>query len=1262
MRIHTKLLIGFIAPLLIVSILSLVGFFWTRSLFIESREISFNKVRSTLSIKSNNLELSLYVLNTLLEPNKSYQSDFEKVKVRQLQEMDKLKKLKLSPEESKNVFELEQLLHDSIAIEEQLLISNKIFLQNWDYRNNLIEKKINPMISSWIKNVNQEEHEDTLQNFQIDIYKLVANVRGYLLFNQQELKDKILTNLDKLSTDVNKVSSIPLTNSEFSAENVKRNIDDLVISFKGAIDLLNKKFDLINEDNNKTLLIDQRVTNLYHLALNDSISIANKINQLNLVIMIIIIFTIILAIVSSALFASHVVKPIEELIEIIRRIRAGENVTVTRTSADEVGNLALAFKDLIEENKQRTAEMNDQSWLNQNLSEILKSIQGDVNLKSMADKVITTTAELIQAGCGAFYVLKNDLLILVGTYGYKKRKNLSNKFALGESLVGQAALEGKSILLNDLPDEYIHITSGLGENPPKTIIVLPLLINQKALGVIELALFKELSSIQQQFLEQLSNNLGVVIESINSREATEIALSQVKKASEELQTQQEELRTANEELEEKTHILQQSEEELKTQSEELQTSNEELEEKMKAIEQQKAEIENKNKLLEDVKKDLEEKAQALARSGKYKTEFLSNMSHELRTPLNSLLLLAKSFASNADGNLTPQQIEQANIIYKGGKDLLQLINDILDLSKVEAGKLNIHIEEVEIKTITEDLKRQFDPLVKENELEFIIEVDPSINKIKTDATRVKQILRNLISNAFKFTQHGYVKLEINPLKNDPTKIAYKVIDTGIGIEKSKFNDIFVAFQQAYGDTDRRYGGTGLGLTISRELAKLLGGEIQLESEVNKGSTFTLILPITPESSEKHQITEKQLDPVEKQPLIDNQKDSNKHTMLIMLNDKKLMDIVTEAINKKENPYLLINDPDEAYSVAKKNQPIGIIFGFSLEDSKNSDLLKKLQTNDATRDIPIHLISDKNVKEISKDLNKIHFIPSPKNTEDFKKIINSIFKNQNVHIKLLLVEDDLVTQDAVCKAITAKKINIKAVTTGKEGLTELSENDYDGLILDLKLPDMDGSHFLKLLNEKEIRIPPIIIYSQKDLSQEEFFDLNQYTNKIIRKEGDTSIERLVSECMLFLHAVKKQSNITYVPKKIENLINGLRDKTVLIVDDDMRNVYALSIILQRQQMKILTATNGEEALKKLFNCPGVDIVIMDIMMPVMDGYKTIRAIRKIKQFENIAIIAVTAKAMPEDKKACMDAGANDYITKPIDDDKLLSIMRVWLSTR
>lgn len=1291
MQIRKKLIIACIIPTLIVGAISLIGFLLSKALFVEAVDVSAMKIRNALIINILTNEMSRYTKDHIMLGDPAIRKFFDAAKIKQQDQIAAFKKLPLTNQEKQYFATVEQNIQINDELQNKIFNTGDQIAANIQLEQQMLNSEIIPIFAKWqealqIENKDNLEKKEILHGIETNIIMLIS-ISKYLdqLIDDQESNKQLASYISKIEPQFNNLSKLNLNAQEVLWLNtIHASINKLIETINTNIKSRNTLNTLLAQESAISAKTDDLLDNkLYAIAYTRDQEIEHTIMQMNWAFIITVTLFIIFGFILSSIVAKYLLRPIDYLKNSISRLRSGEAVEVKRTSNDEIGDLSDAFGELVKENKEHSSKLSSQAWLKEHVAEILKTAQAESSLENMSNIVTSKIAELLNAGCGAFYITREDenkvqTLHLLGTYGYKKRKNISNVFKFGESLVGQAALEGNPIVLSDVPEDYIHVTSGLGAKQPRFIILLPIKLENKSLGVMEFALFQQATDIQQQFLEQLCNNLAVVIEAIQNRQQAELALKQVQESSEELQTQQEELRATNEELEEKTHVLQKSEEELKSQSEEMQASNEELEEKMHAIEQQKQEIQAKNSELEAIKAELELKAIDLARAGKYKTEFLANMSHELRTPLNSLLLLSNSFAKNEDGNLTPQQIEEANIIHKGGKDLLSLINDILDLSKVEAGKLNVQITETKINEILKDLDTQFNAQVTAKGLKFIIESSAQVDKINTDAHRLIQVLRNLISNALKFTKSGYIKILVTQsggdLKlpatsiKDTDYIVFQVIDTGIGIEKEKFKDIFEAFQQAYGDTDRTYGGTGLGLTISRELTKLLGGEILLESKIGQGSTFSVILPIDIQARSKNVVefvAPSSNEATNSKISITDDRAHIKHGDKVILHiekDKEFIAKLMQMSNKKGYKTLAALDGTAGLALAREFKPDGVILDLSVND--NLSIIEQLKSDNNTKNIPIHVIANGDEKTVPTNLRSVHLFKKSELALRLDDVFEFLDSNDNksVALPILLIEDDLVTQNAICKAANAADINIVKVGNAKDGLARLQSEKFSAIILDLILPDMDGLDLLKVANEKSINLPPIVIYSDKDLSEDEFAMINQYTNKIITKDGDSSLERLLNECLLFLHSVNKNNiNKNENLKLIVDTDNTLRDKNVLLVDDDMRNVYALSSVLKRHGMKVTIATNGEEALKKMDEMPILDIVIMDIMMPVLDGYETTRRIRKKEKYRNLPIVAVTAKAMPDDKKACLNAGANEYITKPIDADKLLAMLRIWLST-
>jgi CheY-like chemotaxis protein/signal transduction histidine kinase len=978
--------------------------------------------------------------------------------------------------------------------------------------------------------------------------------------------------------------------------------------------------------------------------------------------------------------------------------------------------------------REMMAEKERQYWLKAEFARLTELSLGMTDLQKLVKMLISEISKLIEVGQGVFYVKetgKNSKhfgdFILLGSYAYTERKNTSDRFRLGEGLIGQCALEKKPILLTQVPNEYIQISSGLGEGNPLTIFVMPIIFEEEVVAVIELASFKAFTRTQQNLLELLATPLGVIINSAASRQRTEESLLEsqllAEKAlllAEEAQIRQEELKASNEELEEQTHMLKLSQEKLKLQSEELQVINDEMEVKTQRLEMQTIDIVKQNEMIQLSKDDLEVKANELELASNYKSEFLANMSHELRTPLNSLLILAKLLSNNMEGNLTRDQIESAQIIYSGGLNLLTLINDILDLSKVEAGKLNVVPDEVKLTSIIHNLKYQFNVIAQEKGLQFELQIEEGIPwTLITDGLRTEQILKNFLSNAFKFTSVGTVSLRIcrpqadvvfiNNTLTASNTVAFIVSDSGIGILPNKQKAIFESFQQADGSTSRKYGGTGLGLTISRELAKLLGGEIHLVSQEDVGSTFTLILPLDMENvfstgdptngmasskdivSSASKTAARQLSEEDAEHALlaatlessmipqsikffiaddrdDIQPQKNEKVILIVEDDKSLAKTLLDLSKSKGFKCIAAEDGFSGLQLIKKYMPSAILLDLGLPDINGLKMLDLLKHDNETRHIPVHIITGKEARQASIEKGAVGFLSKPISIEDLDSVYNKIETiMQDRMQQVLVIEDDVHNQKAIFEMLKHKKIEIHSVNTGLEGLERLRSQDYDCIILDLKLPDMTGFDLLARLAEiKKTHVPPIIINTGKELTQAEYKELHQFTKNIVIK-GTHSPERLLEEVSLFLHSANKSLPLEQ-RQRVRMLYDAdetLKGRKILLVDDDLRNTFALSKVLQQYEMDVIMADNGKLALEMLDQVAGIELVIMDIMMPVMDGYEAMRRIRGNPLFNKLPIIALTANAMVGDRDKCIEAGANDYLTKPVDTDNLLSLIRVWL---
>ena len=932
-------------------------------------------------------------------------------------------------------------------------------------------------------------------------------------------------------------------------------------------------------------------------------------------------------------------------------------------------------------------------WMQSSLVRVNELLQGEKTITELGNLILAALAEILDVQIASLFFSENSEFVLSSSYSYNIRKSNLNSFKLGEGLVGQSAKEQKLLVFTDVPEDYISIKSGLGEIKPREIVVAPLIYQKEVIAIIELGTTKEFTLDKLDFIAQISENLALGFNSIKTRNEMKVLLVKTQSQAEELRVQQEELVSSNKELEEQTNALKVSEEELQQQQEELRVTNEELEEKTKFLEQQRIDITNKNLKLETIGENLEQKAKELEIASKYKSEFLANMSHELRTPLNSLLILSGSLSDNREGNLNEEQVESAQIIYKSGNDLLTMINDILDLSKIESGKMDVNITDVSIEEISNNIRDYFKHGISQKNLEFKIQIDEGLNEtFPTDQQKTEQILKNFMSNALKFTESGSITLHFHKNTEDKSDkaVCVSVTDTGIGIQENKQAEIFEAFQQADGSISRKFGGTGLGLSISRELAKLLGGKITLNSKAGEGSTFTVFLPTdatgvakkskkTKIKTETANVTPKESTAVQNNSLpqiietIPDQghpdyikddygdTEGDDQVILIIEDDPNFAKILYKHCKSRGFKSIASQTGEYGLKLAAQLIPSAIILDIKLPGIDGWRVLDILKENPSTRHIPVHIMSGDEETIAASTKGAIGYLTKPikKGVLDsaFGKIESFINKETG---NLLLIEDDENLRRSIKILIGEKGVNITDASTGKEALDLLKDNDYDCMILDLGLSDMSGFDLIEKLNKTNYNKPPIIVYTGKDLTKKENETLQKYAESIIIK-GVKSEERLLDETALFMHRVisempQKQQAVI---KKIHNGDNIFNEKRVLVVDDDMRNVFALTKILTEQNMIVSRAENGLVALDKVKADPEFDVILMDIMMPEMDGYETMRKIRELPSQQKVPIIALTAKAMKEDRQKCIEAGANDYMAKPIVIEKLLSLLRVWL---
>ena len=949
----------------------------------------------------------------------------------------------------------------------------------------------------------------------------------------------------------------------------------------------------------------------------------------------------------------------------------------------EVAVLKDNINEMIRNLKDTTIKNNDQDWLKTNLAKFTRMLQGQKDMLTVGKLILSELAPVVGAQHGVFYVMEapkedsvggdektDPYLKLLASYAFRSRKTVGNRFDLGEGLVGQAALEKERITITNAPADYVQIASGLGQAPPNNIIVLPVLFEGQVKAVMELSSFERFSAIHQAFLDQLVESIGIVINTIEANSRTEDLLKQSQSLAKELQSRQEE----------------------------LQNTNEELQDKAKLLAEQNAEVERKNTEVEQARQALEEKAEQLALTSKYKSEFLANMSHELRTPLNSLLILADQLGQNNEGNLLSKQIEYAKTIHASGNDLLALINDILDLSKIESGTVTVDITELRFRELQDYVERTFRHVAETKGLDFRIDLDEDLPRhMLTDSQRLEQVIRNLLSNAFKFTERGSVVLNIalvgegwspdnETLNHARSVIAFSVSDSGIGIAPDKQQIIFEAFQQADGSTSRKYGGTGLGLAISREIARLLGGEIRLASAVGQGSTFVLYLPQTHSpartgrkepftdirpAGQPLQITgtatilpDVTLDDLQAVPVIVEDDRSEirigDRVLLIVEDDPGYAKVLLDMARQKGFKGVIASRGSMALALARELKPHAITLDLHLPDLDGWRVLDRLKLDLATRHIPVQVISVKEDSEPALTQGALGYLVKKENKGALDGAIGALksFVERPMR-NLLLVEDDEIQQMSICELIGNGDVKTTVVSTGKDALAALRADKYDCVVLDLGLPDMPGVELIEQIkSEPDSRTIPIVIYTARDLLKEESERLRQLAETIVLKDV-RSPERLLDETALLLHrdAAKLPERQR---KMLENLHQGvLENKQVLLVDDDIRNIFAMTSVLERFKMRVISAENGRDAIQLLLDNRNTDIVLMDIMLPAMDGYATMRAIRDIADFKDLPIIAVTAKAMKGDREKCIAAGASDYLSKPVDVEQLRSVLRLWL---
>ena len=1011
----------------------------------------------------------------------------------------------------------------------------------------------------------------------------------------------------------------------------------------------------------------------------------------------VLVITSIVVLLISMVSTRRIVQPLVRINGWVNRVASGEYVKgEVIDQQNEIGQLSRSFSIMTEQLRRVSAENEARNWLQSGITGLNEALRGELTITELCQNTLSFMCRYLRFQVGAMYVLtERNRLVMMGSYAYTLSSDHPVSFVMGEGLPGQAAQDRQTMYVG-VPDDYFPISSGLGSSCPDRVLVIPIVFDDSVKGVLEFALLGNIDDRAQQFIDASLESIAIVLNRVQARERVQELLEQTTRQTEALTKQQDDLRTANQELEHQTRILRESEEELKSQSEELQRANTELEEKTESLFRQKAEIEIKNAEIEESRRDLETKAQELEEASRYKSEFLANMSHELRTPLNSMLILARMLADNDEGNLSEDEVESAQVIDKVGHDLLNLINDILDLSKVEAGKLILNLEDILLESVERQMRDQFSAVAENKGLEYIVTCDPSLpDYIHSDGQRLMQVIKNLLSNAIKFTEVGSVTLRIfkpgddvqftsENLKNSQHVIGFAVKDTGIGIPPEKQAAIFEAFQQADGSTSRKYGGTGLGLSISREMSVLLGGEMQITSEAGKGATFTLYLTDMPRQTVDEEASDVDMDddmialpesndlptiatasientasaqPVEMKP------DGSDRPLLIVEDDKIFAAVLKKVAESSGYECMTAHSGKDALEIAQKVHPQAVILDLGLPDMDGEQVLEQLKQQTGNHSMPVHIISGRELDSSLLHKGATALLKKPVSEEQLHNLFGKLEKKRAHEIqKVLIIDADEESREKTIAMLGSRGIETEVVTNGYDLREALKKSLYHCLVIDIDLPDEDGTALLHELHDQlGESMPQVIINTSREIDREEHRELAEFAGTMVMK-GEHSEDRLVDEVNLFLHSIQPGKPKKPVAKPAAVDDSALKGRKILLVDDDLRNTFALSKALQKYHLEIVLADNGELALKQLEKEPDVELVLMDIMMPVMDGYEATRRIRAHPRFKNLPVIALTAKAMSDDRAKCIEAGANDYMTKPIDMEKMVAMLKLWLQQK
>lgn len=1133
------------------------------------------------------------------------------------------------------------------------------------------------------------EDESTRLKILNSMINMETGVRAYIINREEEYLEPYYEGKENLNSNLALVDD-PLLNDASNdwIENVAEREIRLVrdsLDFKTDTDLYNElslgrgKFimDKIRDEIDIFVQVEQSLL----VERNEKSSRQYQLSSTSIFIaLILIVLTGLIQITAT----NKVTKP---LVQFSNQMKAfdpkniNDQITFDDKSVAEVADLAFGYSKLLDALKENLDEREKTNWIQEGQMEIshISEIYTDVN--SLLDQLISYLTQKLGGQYGCIYILDDiseGKYIFSAGYAIEDSALINKSIKIGETLTGQAAKERKVTIITDLAENHVNITSALGSSAPNELIVIPCVINDRVIAIFEIASLTKISDLMLEFVNKSITSIAVAISNSLTEEEVHVLLNETKENNEKLKLQQEELKVTNEELESQSNTLMAAQSELESQQENLRVLNEELEESSKILFDQKKILEEKNKDLEISQKIVEDKTEDLIQSNKYKSEFLANMSHELRTPLNSILILSELLGDSKD--LSDEEIKYADTINSSGKGLLSLINDILDLSKVESGQVEMDITSMDLKRFKDETVDLFEQLSIKKQLAFSVNLADDIpERILTDEMKLKQIVNNLLSNSFKFTDSGSVVLSV---KRNNEFLEFEVSDTGIGISDDKIDLIFVAFKQEDGTTSRKFGGTGLGLSISAQYSKMLGGQVNVSSEKGKGSKFTLSIPIAIEEETVNQsdLVDGQISELEDTDSHDSSEagdldlttlysesdyliDDRKHihegdkVILIIDDDPTFASIVMDIGKSNDFKVIVAEDGETGLYLADYYIPSGIILDIGLPKMDGWEVLKKLENNARTQEIPVNVVSGKDVSE-KMESSGIHFYQKPIGLNQIEGILNESSKNEKRKKRIVTMGITDIDRDTILDVSSFDENTIELLDSLSEveTLEILAELSVDLLIIDLdELGDHEHQFIKKVIDESKNTLLSIIIYTNAIINEYDERNLRNQVDDIILKEGN-STQRLLNEIKIFVHSVKenkvKSINTNFDDEKFN-------DKVVLVVDDDMRNIFALSSILQRIGMTVEMANDGQEAIELLESLDRVDIVLMDIMMPVMDGYEAMTLIREKKAFQQLPIIALTAKAMKGDKEKCINAGANEYLSKPIEKDKLMSLLRVWI---